>query len=59
MIHRKEIEMEKSSWEKLMAVAVSPLASVPINVGVGFARRTNMAMKKGTKSGATSRLMVL
>ena len=49
----------KNSWEKLINTAVTPLNSVPIKVAVGFAFFTNMAMKKGTNNGATSKLIVL
>ena len=38
---------------------VIPLATVPINVAVEEAFFMNIAMKKGTKRGATNRLLVL
>ena len=59
IIHKKEIFIDRSSLEKLMSTAISPLKSVAINVGVAFARGINIAIKNGTKSGATSRLIVL
>lgn len=59
IIHKKEIEKPNNSDEKLIHTATAALMSVPINVPVDVARRKNIATKKGTNSGATSRLMVL
>ncbi len=59
MIHRKEIFTENSSSEKLTIIAEIPLKRVPIKVAVGFAIRTNIAIKKGTNKGATNKLTVL
>ena len=59
IIHRKEIVIENNSCEKLIRVAATALVNVPINVAIGFGLRINIAIKKGTNSGPTNRLIVL
>ena len=59
IIQRKEIVIENSSCEKLIRVAAIALVNVPIKVAIGLAFRTNIAIKKGTNRGPTSRLIVL
>ncbi len=59
IIQRNDILTENNSCEKLTMIAAIPLKSVPMNVAVGFATRTNIAIKNGTNKGATSKLTVL
>ena len=47
------------SSEKPTRDATTMLIIVPIKVPVGLAERTNIAIKKGMKRGATSKLIVL